>query len=335
MPDSAALSRALEAALARVAAGQRSDGELPVELRRVGEPAAVADRTVFATALLLPALAHARSERAAAILARGRGYLAGEVGWGGLVRFWPRGHPRRATLPADLDDSAAVAVALAPRPSRPLARLVLARRGADGRFPTWLVPRSVLDVLRQPQLAGALPFRHPRHPFWTGTEARLDDADAGAQAQALLLLGARPETTAAARWLAGVVAAGEEERSDRWHRAWGVRWLVARAAAAGIPALAPARATLARRIETEAAALARDGEAVDVALALLAAAAIAAPGPARAPLAARLLAEQDGSGGWPRSPLWFGGPRRVVDWGSGEATTALAAGALAAELAAR
>lgn len=219
MADSNSLSRALDAALARVGAGQRPDGELPVELRRVGEAGGAADRTVFATAMLLPALAHARGERAAAILARGRGFLAGQVGPGGLVRFWPNGHPRHAGIPPDLDDSAAVAVALAPDSSRRLARLVLARRGADGRFPTWLVPRSLFDLLRHPELAGALAFRAPRHPFWAGTEARPDDADAGAQAQALLLLGARPETTAAARWLAGVVEAGEEERRDRWHRA--------------------------------------------------------------------------------------------------------------------
>jgi hypothetical protein len=334
MVDSRSLARALELALARVASGQRPDGELPVEVRRAGEPGATADRTLFATALLLPALAQARSAAAAAILARGQGFLAGEAGGSGLVRFWPRGHPRHADIPPDLDDSAAVALALAPRSSRRLARLLLARRGADGRFPTWLVPRSPLELLRFPGLAGALAFRDPRHPFWSRTEARPDDADAGAQAQALLLLGARPETTGAAGWLAAVVAAGPEERADRWHRAWGVRWLAARAAALGIPALAPARAALLLRLEAEAPALARGGEAVDVALAQLAASALSAPVSIRAPLVERLLAEQDGGGGWPRASLWYGGPRRVVDWGSAEATTALAAGALAAELAA-
>lgn len=334
MDGSDRIGGALARALERVAAEQRDDGELPVEVRRAGQSAGTPDPTVFATALLLPALAAAGAPRAAEIAAAGRRFLARQAGPGGLVRFWPRGHPRRAETPPDLDDSAAVALELG-RPARRLGRLLLSRRDPAGRLPTWLVPRSAVDLARFPQLVAAWPFARARHPFWTATEARPDDADAGANAQALALLGARPETAALASWLTGVVAGGAEESADRWHRAWGVRWLVARVADPGCAPLAAARRQLAARVERECAPLAAGGAAVDVAWALLVGARTGAAAAARAALAERLLAEQGSDGAWPRAALWYGGPRRVVDWGSAAATTALAAGALGAERALR
>jgi hypothetical protein len=113
-----------------------------------------------------------------------------------------------------------------------------------------------------------------------------------------------------------------------------VRWLIARAAGRA-PSLAAAAPALAARVGEEAGELTRAGAAADVALALATGAAVGAPAPARVTLAARLLAEQDAEGGWPRAGIWFGGPRRTVDWGSAALSTALAAGALAAEVALR
>jgi len=329
-----AIAAALAAAARRLAAEQRADGEIPVSVARAGEAGeGGADRTLFATALALPFLdALAASGAAAAPLpAAARRFLARERGAGALVRFWPRAHPRGRALPPDLDDTAAAARAVAPRNPARLARLLAAQRDPEGRLYTWLLPRSAGLLLRFPELAGALPLLAARHPFWTRSEARPDDVDAGANAQALAWAGDRPELAPAAAWLDALVRASREGDADRWHRPWGVRWLIALAAGRA-PSLAAAARALAARVGDEAGELARTATAVDVALALATGAALGAPAPARAALAARLLAEQDAEGGWPRAALWYGGPRRTVDWGSAALTTALAAGALAAEL---
>jgi len=333
-----AIAAALAAAAERLAAEQRADGEIPVSLRRAGEAGEGAvDRTIFATALALPfldALAASGAARAAPLPAAARRFLAGERGASGLLRFWPRDHPRGRALPPDLDDTAAAARALAPRRPERLARLLAAQRDPEGRLYTWLLPRSAAQLVRFPELAGALPLLAARHPFWRQSEARPGDVDAGANAQALAWLGDRPELAPAATWLAELVRTGREEEADRWHRLWGVRWLIALAAGRA-PSLGAAARALAARVGDEAGELARAGAAADVALALATGAAVGAPAPARAALAARLLAEQDAGGGWPRAALWFGGPRRTVEWGSAALSTALAAGALAAELARR
>ncbi|MEZ5312225.1 MAG: hypothetical protein R2862_00550 [Thermoanaerobaculia bacterium] len=117
------------------------------------------DETVFATALTLPALAAGllepldslaaapalRSFRAAA----GR-FLAAEEGPTGLWKFWPRGHPRAAGIPHDLDDSACAGAALAdlegPAATRRRAEVALRIFSGPGErsggVRTWLVPRS-------------------------------------------------------------------------------------------------------------------------------------------------------------------------------------------------
>lgn len=325
------LDEALAAAIGALAAEQRADGEIPVTMRRRGEPAeGRPDRTLFATALAVPFLDFLAPPSETRIAAAARGFLRRERGRRDLARFWPRTHPRGASLPADLDDTAAMALALgALRPVR-LRRLLLAQRDAWGRFHTWLLPRSPGVLARHPELSAAVPLLARRHPFWTRTEAARDDVDAGANAHAVAWLGDCPETASAASWLAELAAAGTEEEADRWHRLWGVRWLVARAAAT-VASLAPAAAALTDRIAVEADGLARAGEAADVALALAAGVVLGVPAGARAPLAERLLAEQNGEGRWPRAALWYGGARRTVDWGSAALTTALAAGALAAE----
>ena len=328
----------LAAAAGRLAVEQRADGEIPVSLCRAGETGAGSpDRTLFASALAVPfldSLAASGAPRAAGLAAAARGFLRRERGRGDLVRFWPRSHPRGRALPPDLDDTAAVARALGARRPARLGRLLAAQRDGDGRLRTWLLPRSAVGLLRFPELLAALPLVSARHPFWTRSEAHRDDVDAGANAQALAWLGDRPELAAAAAWLCELARTGREEEADRWHRCWGVRWLIARAAGRA-PSLAAAARALAARVGEEAGQIARAGAAADVALALATGAAVRAPAPARVTLAARLLAEQDAEGGWPRAGIWFGGPRRTVDWGSAALSTALAAGALAAEVALR
>lgn len=329
-----ALTGALTSAVARLAAEQRPDGEVPVTVRRLGEPGdGRSDRTLFATALALPfleALATGGAPGADQLAVGARRFLARERGRRDLARFWPRTHPRGLALPADLDDTAAVARALGAHRRARLARLLLDQRDERGRLFTWLLPRSVGTLVRFPELLPSVPMLSGRHPFWVRSEARPDDVDAGANAQALAWLGDRRELTAVSAWLVELTRTASEGEADRWHRRWGVRWLIALAAGRSA-SLAAAVRPLASRVADEAGELARGGEAADVALALATGAALGASAPARATLVDRLLAEQDERGGWPRAGLWFGGPRRTVDWGSAALTTALAAGALAAE----
>lgn len=326
------LRAALDGALERLGSVPPGSGGVPLFFRLhddAGE--GVEDATVFGAALLAPLVARVADPRAAAWCRRARDFVQGERGRGGLVRFWPKGHPRHWSVPPDLDDTAAAAALCAAPPGR-LARLVLALADSRGRLATWLYPRRLLDLVRFPELATARRFADPGHPVWRETEADPADADAGANAQALAWLGDRPGTERAAAWLLEVTAAGAEEGADRWHRVWGVRWLVARAAERA-RALAPARPRLAARVEGDLEALVSEGHALDVAFALAVAATTGSGDAACARLAGRLLEEQDGDGSWPRAPLWWGGPKRLAEWGSAVATTAVAAGALGALLA--
>lgn len=334
-PRTQALSRALDFLLAR----QSASGELPVALWSAAEPrAAVPDATIFATALAVPALSAVDDPRAAALARGGARFLAGERLPGGVWRFWPRSHPRHCEIPPDLDDTCCAGAVVSrlglARAARP--EWLLAQRGDDGRFLTWMFPRSWRPLGAFLGLLGERRFRSARHRFWLDTEARRDDVDAGVNANVLLLLGDRPETAAAARWLVDLVARGAEEGSDKWHaRSWSVRYLVARAAAAGVGSLTPALTPLADRIAAEAAGIAADGDAVDLALAAATAARCrqsSAPSPS--PEAIRVLVDallerQRADGSWPEGAVWFGGPRRTVAWGSAELTTVFAVEALA------
>ncbi|MEO7795159.1 MAG: hypothetical protein ABIV06_10335, partial [Thermoanaerobaculia bacterium] len=321
-------SRALAWLAARIPAGNRS-GAFPVEMRAERDAgAAASDATVFATALALPALAAARDDRAEALVAAGRAFLLRERLAGGLWRFWPRAHPRHGDLPADLDDSccAGAILAAAGMAKAPAIALLAAQRDAQGRFRTWCVPRREMPLSVRIALRGMRAFSRPEHPFWSASEAEPGDVDAGVNANVLWLIGDRPETESAARWLVDLVARGAEAGADRWHgRSWSVRYFIARAAAAGTASLSPAASHLARRVEGAASQLATGGraggpdeaidaieavgalDAVDLALAVCVGSRSGADAEAVRALAARLIELQAADGSWPSAPLWFGG----------------------------
>jgi hypothetical protein len=239
---------------------------------------------------------------------------------GGVWRFWPAGHPRHDSIPPDLEDTACAALALAGAGVDPEVdpRLFATLRGGDGRFRTWIV-------------SDGSPFADADHPFWRDTEARPDDVDAGANAQAVALLAARgvdDSWRGAAAWLLGVARGGGEEAADKWYRsAPFVRYLMSRAADAA-SALAPARAAIAAAIQAVPATA--GGSAPELAVTLTTAISCGVDAPVVAALAARLLALQEEDGGYPRAPVWYGGPKRSVDWGSRELSTIFALEAIAA-----
>jgi len=328
-----ARERALDSAFAFLALGPFEEGRIRTIVRSaVGE---FEDDTLFASGLGLSVLGPVHDGRLDRFRASSCRRLVAEREPGGLWRFWPAKHSRHAGIPPDLDDTACAAVGLRAcgvDPGTDL-RLLMRQRDPRGRLYTWLIPRQRRDRSFGP-LRAHRAFVDAAHPFWTASEAAPEDADAGANANALLLLADSGEAgavlaTPIAEWLGELVANGAEGAADKWYLSAGtVRYLIARAFARGVRGLEPVGALLARRVSESARETLERREPLELALVASTARRSGAPVELQSRLLAQLVAQQESDGGFASAPFWFGGPRRTVSWSSRELTTLFAVEAL-------
>jgi len=156
----------------------------------------IPDDSIFVTALIVRSLDKVVSHLpgatrgvVAAILDRGRRYLAGEMSSKGYFRYYSRNSEHR--LPFDLDDTAVACSAL--RNFHPLVQWgenvagFLASRDREGRFTTW--------------------FGRTADPC----------VDSVVNANVLAFLGKRPETRAASQYLERTVLEGRFAGSSRYY----------------------------------------------------------------------------------------------------------------------
>ena len=140
-----------------------------------------AESPPFVAGLGLLALRECDDPVAARLRLRTRTFLHACMDYPGVWRYWPR-------LPPDVDDTAICSLAAGPHLWLLLARnveLLLACRDRAGRFRTWMAgPEQV--------------------------SAALNPVDSVVNANVVAYLGDRPETRAAQRWLATLVADGSE-----------------------------------------------------------------------------------------------------------------------------
>jgi hypothetical protein len=332
------IADSLDRALGFLAERQLPSGAFEIRVGldlRSGETAP--DPSVFATSLIAYSLSFCEDARAREMLDRAAEHLVGQMESPGVWRHWTREHESYHGLPADLDDTACISMALRRAGADPPANseLVLANRDPNGRFYTWLVarwpPARQLGIWR-------LAARRLRHPlsarmFWRWSSAAPDDVDGVVNANALAYLGDGPHAAAAGDYLARIVWRGEEERCDKWYRSPLVfHHALSRCHDAGVAPIEALREESRRRIELSSGA---DGEIgngpLDTALAVSALMNWESPPGECADACAYLLRTQRRDGSWPAEPMYFGGPAGgpyIPEWGAEELTTGLCVEAL-------
>jgi len=174
----------------------------------------------FCTAYIAESLADCDDASAKVMVAKAVQFLEGEMGRGGLWRYWCKNAPLFSQIPPDVDDTASISSAL-----RRLTggapdnrRLLVDNRNAEGLFYTWMIPRlKPVKSLHWWWLMLTDQTYGRAVTFWRSGASR-DDVDSVVNANVLLYLGDVPETERVARWLREIAVAGEEEKTDRWYR---------------------------------------------------------------------------------------------------------------------
>jgi hypothetical protein len=330
-------TEAVDRALTWLAANQTPAGELRAWASPLddGPPTWVPDTLNFITALAAIALDRVEHAAATTVVDRAVDFLIREQQPNGLWRYWAADNDQSDFTPADADDTACAALAVAGRGFRwaPTERLLLANRNDDGRFWTWFVDRpavgtrSLARALRDERRAVV---RQRRAELWETTEADANDVDVVVNANVCRYLGAGAPD-AAADWVVQVLRDGRDVGEDKWHRRASTLHLsIADGARRGVGPFRSVAPVLTERIERrwERGELA---SALDQAQSLLALQAIDAPRTVRGDLVDALLRSQRPDGDWERSIFYFGGPREVFGWASEALSTAYAAAALAGE----
>lgn len=233
---------------------------------------------------------------------RTRDYVARLAIYPGVWRYWD-------SLPPDLDDTAICSLIA----GRHLwiflgmnVERILSFRDHEGRFRTWMVPRSVAD-------------------------ANWNSVDAVVNANVVAYLGDRAETRPAQRWLERLVMDGREADALVFYpECMDLYVALARAARRASPVFENLRPTLAGRISTgldarrnrlDVMRLAQGITALDV-LGEASCAGILEGA------ADRMMQEQDVGGGWPGCKAWQRGPEFPVEFRSEALTTASCIGAI-------
>jgi hypothetical protein len=335
MSMSTGVEEATGRAIAFLSESQLPTGEIPIVTvptpDMVGE--ATLDPCIFPAPIVALALADVPgTDGIRALIAD---FLEAEMDPEGVWRFSAQRHPRRAELPADVDDTALTCAALAQegRPFPDPTPLLRGNRDGRGLYYTWFAPRLAWRGRPHAGVAWRTWLTHPLAVslFFNATPAQRRDIDAVINANVLYFLPPSAEDAPVVRLLLDVLRGGDEARCDKWYdRRFLVWYCFARA-------LRP-RCPEALDIIAAKLAVARPDAALDLALAITTAVRCGRP-PQEESIEA-LLCEQRADGSWPRASVFHHGrPRRrdgsfgpghpqTLHWGSAEMTTAFCLEAL-------
>ncbi|TGE29542.1 prenyltransferase/squalene oxidase repeat-containing protein [Hymenobacter metallicola] len=297
-----------------------------------------ADSAVFPTALvahcLLPLAHHPLVDQ---MLTRSTEFFRNQMNHGGLWNHFTSIHQLRYLCPLDIDDTACVSAVLRARgvacPVPTNVPLLLANRNSQGLFYSWFLLRLRWVPNRTFWRVAARELLHPVKSllFWRGVEARRNDVDGVVNANALYYLGDIPETQPVIDFLLRIIARNEEGTCDLWYLdPCFVYYSFTRCYHAGITRLEPLRQPIIDRILAQAKPDGRLGETLaDTAWAVCSLLNLGSY-PAELDRAVQyILQAQQAAGEWPRWLLYYGGPKRLLGWGSEEMTTGFCLEALA------
>jgi hypothetical protein len=333
-------NQAVDRGLRFLSSRQLPSGQFPVEATMHEGQTTVLDQSLFATTHIVYSLDFVHGPEARAMIDRAIVYFLAEMSHGGLWRYWNRdaqwgGRPIHSFIPADMDDTANVSFLLARHgvafPDN--RRLLLLNRNRAGLFYTWLMMRPVRSLNLRYWWAMLRELTVARLTVFWKTEAGYLDVDGVVNANVLLYLGQRPETSAAVSWLIHIVETGCEASCDKWYRdAFSLYYAISRSYRSGVPALGVLGPAIVARLRAATLASGQIGDnALQTALAINTLLALGACGETAWLNGAvdHLLRTQAPNGSWPSAPYYFGGPKRAVSWGSAELTTGLCLEALA------
>ena len=306
MTDTSTIRRARDKGLGYLESVQLPSGEIPVDTSSTPDMSGpcAPDSAVFPAALAARALATTSS--AERVRSRALDFLQREMDGDGLLGYPSRASQHFGHVPLDTDDTAVASTALAAAGRRfPDNRaILLAQRGRNGLFRTWM-PRWL---------------QHPRrfYRFFRNTTAEVRDVDAAINASIVAYLGDRKETRPAIEHLLAVLRANSEEMSTKWYEGRFTVWyffshaLREIAPEAGEMIVPRVRATApknALELALSASTLLLWNQVPDV---------------------APLIDAQLASGAWPRAGFYHAGRRRsdaqpTPPWWGSEALTTVAA----------
>ncbi|TGE25352.1 hypothetical protein E5K00_09240 [Hymenobacter aquaticus] len=334
------LNPAIERALTYLHRRQLADGQFAVycalELPMQGWR--YADSAVFPTALVAHCLLHAEKQSALAdeMLSQATEFMRNQMNHGGLWNHFTNLHHLRHLCPLDIDDTACVSAVLRARgvacPVPTNVPLILANRNDEGLFYSWFLLRLRWVPNRTFWRVAARELLHPVKSllFWRGVEASRNDVDGVVNANALYYLGDIPETQPVIAFLLRIIAQKQEGTCDLWYLdPFFVYYSFTRCYHAGITQLEPMRQPIIDRILAQAKPDGRLGETLaDTAWAVCSLLNLGSY-PAELVPAVRYIQQTQGEHGeWPRWLLYYGGPKRLLGWGSEELTTAFCLEAL-------
>jgi hypothetical protein len=167
--------------------------------------------------------------------------------------------------------------------------------------------------------------------YWRSVEASRADVDGVVNANVLYYLGDIAETQPVIAFLLRIIAERREGKCDLWYLdPFFVYYAFTRCYHAGITKLEPLRQPIIDRILAQARPDGRLGDTLaDTAWAMCSLLNLRTYPPALGPAVQYILQAQGPAGEWPRWLLYYGGPKKLVGWGSEEMTTAYCLEALA------
>jgi hypothetical protein len=287
----------------------------------------VFDSSPFPAALIAYALGFADPTEVRDILDKAFRFLVSEMERPGLWRYWTKRHQSHSTIPPDLDDTACASLVLRQHhiPFPPNVKLVFANRTRGGLFYTWVTARWPLPLLASYWRVVLSQWRHPvrLYYFWKLLEPTRHDIDGVVNANVLFYVGESPETRPVVDYLIDILRHGEEGSCDGWYsNPFMFYYAISRNFHAGVSTLGGVCGESVARI---VGAAKPDGSVGDSVLnTALAACALLywRRSPPELERAIRfLLAQQGADGSWPRTSLYYGGPKKLYGCGSEELTT--------------
>lgn len=338
--DTVTLTQAVEQALTFLHQHQLNDGQFVAYT--AGDTAMqddmVTDTTLFPTLLVGHCLLHTAAHPLAdQMLTRVTRFLRNEMNYGGLWNHFSNNHWMRQICPLDADDTACASGLLRARgikwPVPSNARLFMVNRNDKGLFYTWFVMRLRWIPSRTFWQITARELLRPLQSlvFWHKVEASRNDVDGVVNANVLYYLGNIPETQPIIAFLLGIIANKQEGNCDLWYRdVFFVYYFFTRCYYAGTQQLEPMRQSIIDRILAQAQPDGRLGHTLaDTAWAVCSLLNLGSKPPELAAAVQYIVQAQLPTGEWPRWLLYYGGPKKVVGWGSEEMTTGFCLEALA------
>jgi hypothetical protein len=296
----------------------------------------VPDSTVFPTAIIASSLLHLKKMPVASeILSKSVGFLQYQMMRGGAWNYFTKWNSLFKICPADVDDTVFASYVL-----RSLKinypdnkQLLLANRNAKGLFYTWFTLRLNRSLNKNYWLLLLRELKHPitGYFFWRKNECNRSDIDAVVNANVLFYLGPDKDTEPVINYLVNIIEKGEEDDCDKWYRnPFTVYYFLSRNYRQCSTELNSVREPIISRIIHTAKENGQLGESVlDTALAVITLLHLNYKAEVVTNAIAYLLTSQATQGNWPRHLLFYGGPKRLIGWGSEELTTGFCLEALA------